>query len=988
MKIHSDYLILLFLIFSFQSFSQDITTDTVLAGKYYNQAQIFREKIELDSALKYIEKAQALYLLHLKENDPIIGDVIALFGEIYLYASDYKKSLQCYFNALAIELGTTAPKDKKLARIYREISINYREKGEYEKSLEYIKKALSLKVKSLKNNHQTIAYAYIDIGMLYSYKEEYDKSFEYYYKALKIEVGNGGENNSDVAAIYNNLGFNYYDLGHYNKAIEYFQKDLQISLETLGAKHREVAISYNNNAMAYIKFGEYDIALEYCFKALNIQLEIFGQEYSGLWSIYINIGMAYKKKGDYAKSLAYYLKALSNTQKTLGKKHPYVTKTYNEIGNLFEITGDLEKALQMYQHALFSNLKNCTDSVYIALVPEIANYMSYKELLTSLQSKARIFANHEKTLTAFGTLSGLEIALKHYQACDTLISKTRQQISKQSDKITLGKKANEIYKEAIDVCLGLADIADKQGRAYQQYRQLAFYFSEKNKSAVLLESLAGKEAQKFAGIPDSLLEMEQNLEIDIAFYNKELATPQDLDSMHIITYRESLFKVNRTYDSLISVFETQFPEYSALKYSTKTSTVKQIQNMLNKHSAMISYCVGNSSITIFVVTKKSFDVFSVPKIKDFDTNLEVLRNAMLPTGKSDRMNYIDLGYSFYIQLFPFLNQNKAFEKITSLILIPDGQLSTLPFDALLTGQAYVDIADMDYYKDLPYLINQFDISYSYSATLFKNTFSKKTSKNGGSSNLIDWIGMAPVFDSESTAAITEYSSKLKKEIQKSGKDSILIRSFFNPDEDYIFPLPGTETEVKELFHSFESNNKTAEMKLRGDANESFIKSGKLSKYRIIHIATHSLVNTDKPELSCILLSQNKDTTIKNPSNGDLNTEQNEGILYQGEILNIRLNSDLVVLSACETGLGKITNGEGIIGLTRALLYAGTKNILVSLWQVSDASTTELMVSFYNNLFQSKSNNYAEALRKAKLQLINGGKFAHPYFWSSFVLIGK
>jgi CHAT domain-containing protein len=164
--------------------------------------------------------------------------------------------------------------------------------------------------------------------------------------------------------------------------------------------------------------------------------------------------------------------------------------------------------------------------------------------------------------------------------------------------------------------------------------------------------------------------------------------------------------------------------------------------------------------------------------------------------------------------------------------------------------------------------------------------------------------------------------------------------------------------------------------LRSDATESNLKSGLLKEYNILHLATHGFINADKPELSGILLAQ--DTS-----------GHNDGILYSGEMYNLDINADLIVLSACETGLGRLRKGEGIMGLTRALLYAGSKNIVVSLWPVSDRSTSDLMVSFYLHMLNGKKNeSYSQWLRKAKLTMIKGRKYSHPYFWSPFILVGK
>jgi CHAT domain-containing protein len=183
-------------------------------------------------------------------------------------------------------------------------------------------------------------------------------------------------------------------------------------------------------------------------------------------------------------------------------------------------------------------------------------------------------------------------------------------------------------------------------------------------------------------------------------------------------------------------------------------------------------------------------------------------------------------------------------------------------------------------------------------------------------------------------------------------------------------------EVETIKREFNMKKQNAKVFLKDSASEYAIKQNFMNDFKIIHFATHGFVNSEKPELSGILLAQDS-----------LGGE--DGILYSGEIYHLKLNADLVVLSACETGLGRLKKGEGIIGLTRALLYAGTKNIIVSLWQVSDQSTSDLMISFYRNLLNSRKNeSYSNWLRDAKIKMINEGDFSHPFYWSSFIVIGN
>jgi CHAT domain-containing protein len=235
------------------------------------------------------------------------------------------------------------------------------------------------------------------------------------------------------------------------------------------------------------------------------------------------------------------------------------------------------------------------------------------------------------------------------------------------------------------------------------------------------------------------------------------------------------------------------------------------------------------------------------------------------------------------------------------------------------------------FKDISYLINRFAISYEFSAGLFiqKN---KSTSKSNGQTIFL----CAPV----------EFSK-----------------------EKNLNSLPGTEKEVNAIAGLFTSP-KVAKY---ADAHEGAVKSADLSSYSYLHFATHGIVDAQDPELSRIFLNEKG---------------SEDGNLYSGEIYNLNMNAELVVLSACETGLGKISSGEGVIGLSRALTYAGARNLVVSFWPVADESTSDLMVDFYTQLKKNSSNHFSGSLRQAKLDMIKGGKFSSPYYWAPFVLIGQ
>ena len=194
-----------------------------------------------------------------------------------------------------------------------------------------------------------------------------------------------------------------------------------------------------------------------------------------------------------------------------------------------------------------------------------------------------------------------------------------------------------------------------------------------------------------------------------------------------------------------------------------------------------------------------------------------------------------------------------------------------------------------------------------------------------------------------------------------------------PDKDQLNDLPGTADEVKAISGLFQTKNFKNASYVNHDASEQLIKSDQIANYNLLHFATHGVVDENNPELSRVFLQSS--------------SESEDGNLYSGEIYNLKLKANLVTLSACQTGLGKISKGEGVVGLSRALAYAGAKNIVVSFWSVSDASTAALMTDFYSHLLNGSGRDYSRNLRQAKLDLIQKGDYSTPFYWAPFVLIG-
>ncbi len=954
--------------------------DTIVADAYHILGKQYYYQSKLDSTLFYWKKTFELRLGLFGEIHPDVAISFSNIGAVYYSKCEYDLALKQFFKALQIQKGLLDESHTSIASFIFNIAAVYDEKSEYDLALQYYFEALQM-FKELQGDINTnVASCYNNIGLNYSTKGEYNLALEYLLKSLQIFKEILGENHKSVASNYSNIGINYSNKNDYDLALQYYFKALQIFKELFGEKHTDVASTYFLIGNANKNLEEYGLALEYYFKALEIYKELRGETHTDVAKSYIHIGKVYCKEKEYDLTLKYYFKALKIRKELFGEKHNYVAWAYHAIGNCYSFKNEYHQALQYYQKGLAACLRNFNDTANIYTVPVIEDYLNWNVVLEILQAKAEIFADSNINLPGFGNLEGLEEALRHYQACDTLISKVRRDINTKSDKIALGEKASKVYERGINVCLDLASGGGAETRHalslhhHQQalsqqmkYTDLAFYFSEKNKASVLLESLAAADARKFAGIPDLLLALEHKLSIDIVSYKQILAAGQD--SLTRVNFQDKLFKENRSHDSLLLVFENSYPKYFELKYNQNPATVAEIQKQLDSETAMISYFTGDSSITIFTLTSNNLEISTTPVEVNFDTLISDFCYYGLAYGTNPyrfAKTYKQTAYDLCLKLIP----NNLDKNIKNLIIIPDAALGTIPFETLLTAKP-----GNKEWKDLPYLIKKYNVSYAYSANLFLHTFPQHPAKDDESAPLNDWLALAPVFDNTNIAGTTIETQAMMDEIYAFVDDTISTRGRLI-NEDYIRELPGTETEVNLIFDAFDKKNLSATLKTRSQANEEFVKSGELKNYRYLHFATHGFVNIQKPELSGIFLAQ--DT---------LSAE--DGILYTGEMYNLDLNSDLIVLSACETALGKITRGEGIIGLGRALMYAGTKNLMVSLWEVPDLSTSTLMTSFYNNMLDDgQQSNVLTYLRQAKLKMIDEGTYAHPYYWSPFILIGK
>ena len=959
----------------------EIKRDTVMWGKYirclYDVSMNLSIQFKSDQSKSTLDSALILSMKYFGNKHRQTALIYGAYGAMYEYISDFDRSLEYLLKQLEIYKTVFKANSSSLAEVYRNIGTAYYGKRDLNKSLFYLLSSLEIQKMNQSRNGMDLADIYGEIGLVYNNTREYNKALEYYMMSLAMYRELVGEKSRSVAVVYERIAGVNLELEDYKNSLANYLNSLEIQSELNNGKNIVAANLYDNIGIVYFHMGDYDKALEYSLKCSEIQHRLLPEKNVDVAITYKNLANIYLEKGDYPKALDNYFKNLGIRLQLFGANHLSIGTAYDNIAKAYSVQSNNTKALFYYQKAFCSYLPNFKDTTNLYSVPEITSETNWHYLIFTLRDKARILADttrHLNDLKTLSTIDRLNFALDHYQECNKLIELAKKGIGNQLDKLFLGELAFQIYEESIGVCQILATLG--QSKDVIKYKHLAFYFSEKGKSAVLLEALAGQEAQKFAGIPDDLLRSEHKLKTDIASYTEQLAGLGNTDSLEMNILQNRLFDCNRSYDSLIVVFEKKYPKYHELKYNVNTASIKDVQKLIDKKTAMLSYFVGDSTITIYTVTKNSYNIEWIKKPDDLSETVEFFRTSLTNSNEQSDKAYREYAASLYEMLFP-----KNLDKnIGNLVIVPDGVLATLPFETLLTAE----VPDTTQFQNLPYLVRKYSISYCSSATLFKETFAKRKGAPSEVRPLNDWIAYAPVFDDENGKGTSLASRALIRELHKLNKDSTLTRGLMMGTGESVPPLPGSENEVKSIFNEFDKLNLKTAVELKGNASERSIKSGELENYKYIHLATHGFANSEKPELSGLLLAQVADST----------NEQNDGILYSGEIFNLKLNADLVVLSACETGLGQIKKGEGIIGLTRALLYAGAKNLVVSLWPVSDESTSDLMIDFYKKLLNEKSVRlsnsvrFAPLLQQAKLKMISEAKFAHPYFWSPFILIGQ
>ncbi|MEL6865973.1 MAG: CHAT domain-containing tetratricopeptide repeat protein [Bacteroidota bacterium] len=870
-------------------------------------------KANFDSAIHLAHQAISRYLANTP--DSLLANLHNQLAISHYFAGNYDEAIHHFDLTRQIRSQLTGPQSTGPARAMNNMAAILSEKGDVKTALQLYQQVHQIYQSHLSPNDPLLADLFGNMGIAYSAMGDYERSTQYFQKSLAIDLENFGENELEVAISYNNLANCYEDNGQYEKAIDYYKKALEIRIEKLGLKHPLVGSTYSNMGICFKQQGRFRKAIKYYEKELNIYKSKNDSENPEFARIFLNLGNCYSASGDIKSAIRYYRNSLEIILKNDDEISTSLVSIYQKIGTSFLDLGDYENALKYADKAIRSYSYDTLQHFQIYA----SKYAT--PVLWALEVRAN--ANHELFIK-YGDKGKLQESLADFQliinSLEQIKSTYRDDVSKQ----ILHNGYYSIFEKYIGVLTELkleeVDISSE-----------IFNTLERSKSLLLLEALKSTQAEQYAGIPNALIQQEQQLKVDLSFWEQKRyeAQSNEEDQPTISQLDSRIFDLKQDYEHLMETYRTDYPSYFQMKHKLDVITLAELQqDLLAEDEAMIEYFYGAEHLFVFVIRKDQISVHVEKDINRIDRLLNSYRRLMNAQEKN-KERLAAISYELYQKIW-----EPIAEKLPGkIIIVPDGPLWYLPFEGLISEQPKTD----QRLNRWPFILQQHQISYAYSATLLKEMKKQRTT-----GNLQNLLAVAPVFP--------------QSEIVARGQRQALA------------PLKYNREEVLQLHEIW-----GGELLLDEAATESqFVEYA--PNFQILHLATHAKSNDDQSEYSFLAFSELKDSI------------ENE-FLYIKDIYNLPLQADMVVLSACETGIGELKRGEGMISLSRAFSYAGARSILTTLWPISDAQSHTLMNLFYTELKEGLTKD--EALRKAKIQYLEQSRewLAHPYYWAAFVPLG-
>lgn len=854
-------------------------------------------------------------------------DALRGVGNVHFSRGSYTEALQLYHESLRLSY-EIFNKDR-IARSLNNIGATHHSQGNYTQALETLQR--SLRISEETADKQLIAATLINIGNVHLSQGNHLQAIGCYEKSLRIleEKGDRGR----IAEMLINIGNVHALQGNYIQALRHYQSSLKIR-EELGEK-KEVAATLANIGIVHTSQGNHTQALDHYRKSLKIREEIGDKE--GTAQTLNNIGIVHRMQGQYTRALEAYQKSLEIKQERGDKKG--IASTLNNIGFLLYSQGNHAEALERYQESLTISVEGPDKALMAAALNGIGHIrrlqQNYAEALGYYNRSLNISQELGSKEAIAETLTNIGIvhysrgnraqARQHFANAITAVEELRVRVAgdEQQQQQFFANKLSP-YHQMIELLIDEKNPAE------------ALSYVERIKGRALLDTLETGRVDITKAITESERAEEQSLKAEVVALNNLIRRKEPAKAA-LIDLEARREKARAAYEAFqINLFAAH-PELEAQRGKMQPIGIEEAGSLIKAGAAVLEFVVTEYKTFLFTLTQPPpRSAAGQPRVlkahtlniqeKELGERVKRFRRAIV-----DRdLNIGDEAKVLYDLLLGPARGELADK--TTLIIVPDGPLWELPFQALKS-------------EPKRFLVEDCAISYAPSlTTLFHMT--KIGARHRGRPETLFAIGNPAV--GQETAETVQ---------------SLCM-------DERLGPLPEAERLAKTVGQMYGSRR--SKVYVGAEAREDRVKT-EAPEYGIIHIAAHGVLNDKSPMYSHLVLSRAE------------GNRGEDGLLEAWEIMKLDLKADLVILSACETARGRIGNGEGVIGLAWASFIAGAATTVVSQWKVESSSTTELMIEFHRQLRLRKSK--AEALRLASLKLLRTERYRHPFYWAGFVIIG-
>lgn len=964
------------------------------AQRCYAEGKQLSEQSSAEAQGQALQKfAEALRIWQVLDDRLMVAHTLYYLVSVYRDLGQTQHAL--VYSGYALEILRAIKQPREEASAMTTLAIILNELGELPKALEYYQQALA-QWRSFRDTYGE-ARTLINLGLVNSQLGELRAALDYYDQALV--VWQKLENRFQAAETLTRIGAAYYRLDESQKALEYAWQ-AQALYRALENKRGEAAV-LNNLGLVYEKLGEAGKALDYYRQALALWRTLGNRREEA--ELLSNIGLAEATQKNDAQALASYQLALKLFREAGDRRGE--AQVLQRLGDLQASAKPATAAMEFYQQAI-PLLRAAGDSYREAIVLlSIAelhlaqnNPTKAKEFLTSALITLQAIGNRANEAQALYGLARAERDLGNLSAAQQQIEMAlaqtegiRANVGSQQLRASYLASVHEYYELNLEILMRLHQAHPNDG-----YDARALQASERARARSLLEMLTEARTNLREGVDPALLAQADKLtqQLNAKAQRQLQLTAQRGNEAALRELKREISALEDEYNQLEVALRQSNPHYAALTQPPPLS-LPEIQQQLDANSLLLEYALGEERSWLWAVTKNSIASFALPKRAEIEQAAMQARDSLgsrsqRPRGETARqrearITQADAQLTAATEALSrmLLHPVAALLENRQLLIVADGALQYVPFGALpeefrVSGSEFrgqnqgAQPTKLETQNSKPLIVNHELITLPSASTL---AVLRKELANRPPAPKAIAVFADPVFtraEARNRSRAAKVGSQARSIVHETEKTANPLQA--TDGSLAIQRLPYTRQEAEQILalaspaESFKATDFAA--------TRAAALHPALSQYRYVHFATHGLIDSERPGLSSLVLSLVDETG-----------KPQDGFLRAHEIYKLKLPAELVVLSACQTGLGKEVKGEGLLGLTRGFMYAGAARVVVSLWSVNDKATAALMTNFYRHMLK-ENQRPAAALRAAQIEMWKQKQWQAPYYWAAFVLQGE